>query len=377
MRNIKQIFNKEFGFNENQLNSLARIFYYYEFDGETRDSAPKQSQLDEILEKEISEKDLNDLLQKNIFHKIRGGGERQQIKNSDFSDDAKFQLLQDFKNIGFIDKISLNTKKEYDFAIIYGATQNLMKSRIDNFLDDLLPTMKKKPEQIFILTGERDSWLDHENLAKEILLEKINKSLERKNADPISMENLDAEIATLQFESLTLQRNEQAKHFSQKYGIKFPTEYDIANQIFLDRTDKSENEKIKLVSVNKKSNGSRPTTEDTLQAFITYINTIFETPYRPIHILAVSNQPYVSSQDMSIRSLPKNFSKLKLIADTVGDDFKGTSLNVLVCELAGTINRCPLFRQATTSLSSTPILSDTRGDAKKLAEPEKEAGKAC
>lgn len=86
---IREIFSQAFGLSsDDQLNSLARILYHYDFDGTERRSIPNDSNLKEILDKEFSEKELNDLLQKNIFQKIRGTRERQQIDPSNhFSED--------------------------------------------------------------------------------------------------------------------------------------------------------------------------------------------------------------------------------------------------------------------------------------------------
>ncbi len=351
MRNIEQIFNQEFGFNKNKLNSLARILYHFEFDGVQRDSSPQQSDLDAILKREISETDLNDLLQKNIFQKIRGGGERQQIKASDkFSEEVQSQLLDDFKKIGFIDKIFPKFDKKYKSVIIFGATQAGMETRIKDYSEQFLPTIKNKPQEIFILAGERDAWLDYESFSKKILLERINNSLEIKGEITKTSEDLNKEIADLpKIEPLAEQRKAQVKYFSEKYGIKFPTETDIAKEIIESKkTELGDDVKVTFINAEKKPDGSRPETTDTLKAFATNFKERSEE-FRGTSILAISNQPYVSAQDMGIRKL-----YLGLDIDTVGKALEfnpqdsvavGKLLNSVVCELAGTINRCPSFQR--------------------------------
>jgi hypothetical protein len=69
-----------------------------------------------ILDKKTNEKELNDLLQKNIFQKIRGSGERHQVDPSNnFGDEAKQQLMRDFEKIGFVAEVSPKKEKESNF----------------------------------------------------------------------------------------------------------------------------------------------------------------------------------------------------------------------------------------------------------------------
>ena len=169
MPKIREIFSQAFGLSsEDQLNSLARILYHYEFDGTKRRSAPNDSNLKEILDKETSEKDLNGLLQEHIFKRIRGSGERQQIDPSNhFSDETKQQLIQDFEKIGFVAEVLPKPDKEYESVIIFGAAQKGMENRLNDFLEHFLPKINENPKEIFFLVGERDAWLDSESFAKE------------------------------------------------------------------------------------------------------------------------------------------------------------------------------------------------------------------
>lgn len=273
-RKIAQIFSQEFGFNKEKLNSLARILNHFgALDDLPRVENPQQSDLDKILQKEISEEDINKALQKNIFQKIRGTKERQQIDPSNaFSDEIKQQLMQDFKNIGFVAEILPKTGKKYESIIIFGATQAGMESRFSDFLEYFLPKLNEKPKEIFILAGDREGWLESETFAEKILLERINSALENKGEPIKTMENLKQEIKEVHdnpvFHSLAEKRNGAVEHFKEKYKIKFPTETDIAEEIVESKKADLNGFVITYINAEKKPNGSRPDTVDTLIAFV-------------------------------------------------------------------------------------------------------------
>ena len=108
-------------------------------------------------------------------------------------------------------------------------------------------------------------------------------------------------------------RKAQVKYFSEKYGIKFPTETDIAKEIIESKKiELGDDVKVTFINAEKKPDGSRPETTDTLKAFATSFKERSEE-FRGTSILAISNQPYVSAQDMGIRKLG-----LGLDIDTVG-----------------------------------------------------------
>jgi hypothetical protein len=381
-KNIGEIFSHEFGFKKDKLNSLARILYHFEFDGVPRASNPQQSDLDEILKKEISEKVLNDSLQKNIFQKIRGSGERQQIKPSDaFSEEVQSQLLQDFEQIGFVKEISPKVDKEYKSVIIFGATQLGMEARIKDFSEHFLPAMKSKPQEIFILAGEREGWLDYEPLSKKILLDRVNSTLEdgnKKTLDDLQQE-IDKVYANPQFSNLTEKRKGAVQYFQENYkGIKFPTETDIAKEIIESKKIDLSDFKITFINAEKKLDGSRPNTEDTLKAFATNLREGPEE-FRGASILAISNQPFVSAQDMAIRKL-----YLDLDIDTVGKAVEfnpndlgavGKLLNSAVCELAGTINRCPSFQKEVMPGSLMRVDKGGEGRIATPLDPKESSGR--
>ena len=336
MRNIEQIFNQEFGFNNNKPNSLARILYHFEFDGVPRHSSPQQSDLDAILKRKISEADLNELLQENIFQKIRGSGERQQVDPSnDFSSETKQQLMQDFDKIGFVAEVSPNPDKKYESVIIYGATQDGMESRFNDFLGYFLPKINGDPKEIFFLVGKRDAWLDSESFAKEVLLEKINKlpAIPGKEKTSKTMDELEGEINEVyaKFSSLTEKRKGAVEHFTQKYKIEFPTETDIAKKIVENRKADLKGFTITYINAEKKPNGSRPDTTDTLKAFAKEVK-LRKEDFNFDAVLAISNQPYVSAQALALR-IDKGLCGI----DVVGKEGsrQDGQLNILACELAG------------------------------------------
>ena len=336
MPKIREIFSQAFGLSsEDQLNSLARILYHYEFDGTKRRSAPNDSNLKEILDKETSEKDLNGLLQEHIFKRIRGSGERQQIDPSNhFSDETKQQLIQDFEKIGFVAEVLPKPDKEYESVIIFGAAQKGMENRLNDFLEHFLPKINENPKEIFFLVGERDAWLDSESFAKEILLERINRSPKINGINEKTPDDLNKEIQFISKITVDEQRKLQVAHFTKKYGIKFPTETDIAKEIVKSKKADLGGFTITYINAEKKPNGLRPDTTDTLRAFIENVES--RKVFNVNAVMAISNQPYVSSQAMALR-VDEGLSSI----DVVGKEGSRQvgQINILACESAGRFNR--------------------------------------
>lgn len=350
MPKIREIFSQAFGLNsDDQLNSLARILYHYEFDGIKRRSAPNDSNLKEILDKEISEKVLNDLLQEHIFKRIRGTKERQQIDTSNhfsdetkqqFSDETKQQLMQDFEKIGFVAEVSPKPGKKYESVIIFGAAQKGMENRLNDFLEHFLPKINENRKEIFFLVGERDAWLDSESCAKEILLERINRSPKINGINEKTLEDLNKEIQFIsKYEvNVSEQRKLQVKHFTNTYGIKFPTETDIARKIVekIKKENKAlEGVKIAFINAEKKPNGSRPDTTDTLRAFIKIVESR-KGGFNFKAVMAISNQPYVFAQALALMADERLCG-----IDVVGKEGSRQvdQLNILASELAGGLYR--------------------------------------
>ncbi len=347
LRNIGKIFSQEFGFNKSKLNSLARILNHFDaLEDLPRVENPQQSDLDKILQKEIAEDKLNEALQKNIFQKIRGTKERQQIDPSNnFSTETKQQLMQDFEKIGFVAEVSPNPNKKYESVIIFGATQAGMETRFKDFLEHFLPQINEKPKEIFMLVGDREGWLDSEIFAKKILLDRINSSLEKNGEPKKTMENLQQEIegvyANQAFSNLTEKRKGVVQYFQENYkDIKFPTETDIAKEIVESKKTDLDGFAITFIGAEKKPDGSRPNTEDTLKAFVADVKS--RDSFELNSVLAISNQPYVSAQAMAINA---NQNLMGCGIDVIGKECSRQvgRLNNFVSEFAVVINRCPIF----------------------------------
>ena len=350
MPKIREIFSQAFGLSsDDQLNSLARILYHYEFDGIKRRFAPNDSNLKEILDKEFSEKDLNGLLQEHIFKRIRGSGERQQIDPSNhFSDETKQQLIQDFEKIGFVAEVLPKPDKEYESVIIFGAAQKGMENRLNDFLEHFLPKINENPKEIFFLVGERDAWLDSESFAKEILLERINRSPKINGINEKTPDDLNKEIQFISKITVDEQRKLQVAHFTKKYGIKFPTETDIAKEIVKSKKADLGGFTITYINAEKKPNGLRPDTTDTLRAFIENVES--RKVFNVNAVMAISNQPYVSSQAMALR-VDEGLSSI----DVVGKEGSRQvgQINILACESAGRLNRYfALFKEQQQGIKS-------------------------
>ena len=434
MSNIREIFSQAFGLSsDDQLNSLARILYHYKFDGIKRRFAPNDSNLKEILDKEFSEKELNGLLQKNIFQKIRGSRERQEINPSNhfsdetkqqFSDETKQQLMQDFEKIGFVAEVSPKPGKKYESVIIFGAAQKGMENRLNDFLEHFLPKINENPKEIFFLAGERDAWLDSESFAKEILLKRINYSLKGKNEAIKDEKELEAEIKKITLDeqrklqvthftkkygikfpietdidkeillerinrspkinginektlddlnkeiqfiskiTLDEQRRLQVRHFTEKYGITFPTETDIAKEIVESRKGDLEGFAITCINAERKPDGSRPNTADTLRELIKNV----EEDFNLNAVMAISNQPYVSSQAMALK-----VDERLCDIDVVGKEGSREvgQLNSLASELAGGLYRYfALSKKQEQSIKSDQPLSSQGNPSQATANRE-------
>lgn len=347
-KNIKEIFSQEFSFNEDKLNSLARILNHYDaFEALPRVENPQQSDLDKILQMEITEDKLNEALQKNIFQKIRGKNERQQIDPSNsFSTETKQRLMQDFEKIGFVAEVTPNPSKKYESVIIFGASQGGMETRFKDFLEHFLPQINEKPKEIFMLAGDREGWLDSEIFAKKILLDRINSSLENKSEPIKTMEDLQQEIDTAyknqRSSNIGIIRKGVVQYFQEHYpDIKFPTEADIAKEIVESKKTDLDGFTVTFISAEKKPDGSRPNTEDTLIAFVTNVKS--RDSFELFSVLAISNQPYVSAQAMAINSAHQDLIGCGI--DVIGKEGSRQvdNLNSLACELASTINRYQIF----------------------------------
>ena len=150
------------------------------------------------------------------------------------------------------------------------------------------------------------------------------------------------------------QRSLQVAHFTKTYGIKFPTETDIAKEIFKSKKkqvndfditsvdnensarikDLVNNIKITFINAKRKPNGLRPDTTDTLRAFIEDVESRKVFDFNAV--MAISNQPYVSSQAMALRA-----DERLCDIDVVGKEGSRQvgQLNILACESAGRFNR--------------------------------------
>ena len=361
-RTIAQIFSQEFDFNKSKLNSLARILNHFDvLEDLPSVENPQQSDLDKILQKEISEKDINEALQKNIFQKIRGTKERQQIDPSNaFSDDIKKQLEQDFKNIGFVDEISPTPEKDYKSVIIFGATQAGMEIRFDDFFKHFLPQINQGEKEIFVLAGEREGWLDREPYARKILLDRVNASLSSKSE---KIENFDVLKEDLEKGTpIKVENREKIKNFfCKKYGIQFPTETDIAREIYNSNLEKFGDCKITFINAEKNPDGSRPNTEDTLRAFAKHISSRDDiSPDTTFSILSISNQPFVTPQSMAIKSAGIDVARFDI--DTVGKSSSEVSLNLFVVELCSSMMRSCRAHELTASKTPSTSLATPRTD---------------
>jgi hypothetical protein len=192
------------------------------------------------------------------------GTERWQIKER-FTDKRDALLLL-MKELGFTDAIHAR-EKHYEYAAIHGATLRTVESRIKWLVKEWKRGVRF--DAVIILSGER-------KLDKALELSEINK---RWRCPEVMPENETQMIQWLWNET------------------ELPKEM----------------RRLPFTLVNAKASNWRAHTGDTVNAWLA-------SAPKAGSILAVSNQPYVSYQDMSLRNrLPSSFT-LETVGERAGDD---------------------------------------------------------
>lgn len=344
---------------DEHLYSFARILYVagYE-DGVIKEAKNfDESRKSQILDREVTVDEFNALLQKNIFQKFRPNGlERQDIKSKINEEDDAI-ILEDFRKIGFLDNV-IPQKKEFGEVLIFGATIVGMKTRLDSLIDQ----SDIKYEKLTILSGARDLWLDSaldNPIAKQLLIQRCGNP-------EVNSDSIDAKITEFKSQEGTTVndlRKKLVEYYTTQYGISFPTETDGARALLENYQDQGkivQGVSINVVDAEKKPDGSRPDSEDTIRKWLKE-NKYFQgndlEEKDKEQILFVSSQPYYKAQKaaMEIHCYNVQISVLGLARSSNNKDTA-----ILFPELAGGFNR--FTKLLKTLQPATEIRSPARGD---------------
>jgi hypothetical protein len=351
------------GFEDSQLLSVARLIHLTGgLDGKVKRECSPKDQSD-ILQREITYEYFDQLLQTNYFQKFRASGERQQITRHPDLELVREKCIPLLNQIGFIDAITLpdDLLDKTCTAVVYGATQVAMQSRLNSLLELKGKTSINK---VFFLAGARDLWLDSASdpQTAELIQERLrNKSIE-VTIDKIKQEGKDILLAN-ENETPKKQRELVVKHFKDTYGIEWPTEYDAARAIVRNHQGLVGMEEV--VVINAPKNGKdRPETFDTvIELLEQYPNKLGDT------VIAISDQPHILAQALPMQLLPDDVRKI--VIGKGANTNKEELLELVLSEFAGAVTKLARLKQAKEILASkeTPSRSLRVDGAAPLAQP--------
>lgn len=298
-----------YGFSEDSIKQLLTIFYLAgALDGQIK----AEKSIQGIAELAITRHSVNSLqlaLQTNLYQRFRGQQERLDIPvyHCDNLSSQEAELLEAFRNLGI-----LPTKQEqvmlsdYAFGLVFGATETVMQQRLEAIL------RQGSFDNLVILTGLRDLWIDHEESCREIVIDRIRANKEEYTREDIARE-IDKLIISHQEKGFTAAqiRTEVQKILTETYTISWPTEVDAAKKVYKNIKDKYKKSNlsatynnISFIEAPKKPDGSRPDTLDTVIVFAnTYQDALSSGTQR---VLAMSSYPHVCEQEQTLRILPNN-----------------------------------------------------------------------
>ncbi|MEM7617174.1 MAG: hypothetical protein AAF195_02195 [Pseudomonadota bacterium] len=327
----------------------------------------QNKQYENILSKEYSFDDFLEELQENFFRKYRGDNERSQITNTaEDLEPLKTGLVDLFKKAGLVTEV-LPTKTQYDAALVFGATYVSMEDRLQYLLKMQKEGRINSIPPIYVLAGARDLWFNHKSdkYVPEMIAQKINIAQSANpEITPEQIKEKGMEIFNNARENDKKNEGEArkavAKYFQNTYKITWPTEADAAK--YLMQKYQNDNPKLiteyHIVNAPKKSNGNRPDTFDTIKQFITDIKLKPEFMARQgkeINILACSEQPYVNSQNATLKYLQKSLknshtetigpASQKFAQDNI-DEIKNASVKIILSEIAGQFYKTKQVAQA-------------------------------
>ena len=390
MSTLKELL-KQSGFKKEK--ELSELLYTTGgLDGQIK-KLPEEFDSEQFLRQELQDKnELNGKLQQNYFKKYRSG-ERQQILRDPALDAVRDRAIELFEEMGFVNTVSPE-QNEYDFGYINGATENGMKTRINDFkkleqgqfVESF--TDKIKVKQVFIGTGDRALWLDSDSdpSTAQIISEKLAENGIQKSADAIKDEGALAAynaslkiledrlltkkgvairydelkkdrqgfLDTLESNDPSVQRRELTKYFKdkydvqypsldderkavvehfEKYGIEYPTEADAARKLI--KEDSYFKGRDVLIIDAKGKDGKRVTTFDPIEKWNNNYGSKLSKS-KNYSMLSISNQPYVEGQAVPFKLMPDNV-KVDVVGNEVGSKYNDVLLETLLSEFAGLV----------------------------------------
>ncbi len=299
------------GFLENDLLALATIFHFAGvLDGCIRHD---EMLLEDFLAQPVVFDEVHKALQKNLFQRFRGAGERQQIGQVDELDSIRDRLLDAFQSLGFLAPAELSSDVLVcNYGLIFGASQSAMAARLDTMLDVVQVT-----GEVVFLVGDRPLWVDAEPCCVDLLLQAIA----RGHGNDSSRAEIQAEVDAL-WRDCAADMTVGAKRIFVRdslvrtYGVTWPTESDAAKYMVEQKYLQDQLlPSIQYISAPLRADGSRPDTIDTVVAFAAEYKERLKSG---VSVVAVSSYPFVREQALTLKLLPSEVMTRTIGYDAVG-----------------------------------------------------------
>lgn len=225
------------------------------------------------------------------------GQERQQMEDLFKDEETRAKL------IALLDEIfikAVNDGEDVKIKLLLGASEQTIVRRLDNLAR--LENNTCHSEIVYILSGQRDLWIDHEPIAKEMLIEKLIQQQNLSKAEA----KLEIEASINNFFSnqasqtnLNKKREAIVGYFTNN-GIEWPSETEMIERIFSQYRELAQTQYI-LVDTPKKldkhNNLVRPDTLDTFKQFWQdQQKTITLKPNERLPVAIISSQPHARYQ---------------------------------------------------------------------------------
>ncbi|MBS0185246.1 MAG: hypothetical protein JSS34_02680 [Proteobacteria bacterium] len=254
--------------------------------------------------------EMNTIAQRDFLRKA--GQERWHMQEVSHDKEKIFPILE---KLGVIDAISPTPHmlKSVDYIFIHGATVGRMQNRVTYFLENVWPHLTREAQErvkIIFLSGNR----------------KLDTTLNEKE----TLFNPDSSEI-------------QLRPDWQKPNRPIETENDAA-QIIWDQLvpDKFLRDKVLFVSAPALKDGKRPTTKDTIKAWLKSFESFQKDPLsvsqkerlfwknapdlKAVQILAISNNPYIYYQDQVFRNALEEEGFDHIFLETVGSKAESDTL---------------------------------------------------
>ncbi len=281
---------------------------------QTKIKNPQQMRKDivELTQHHLLRNGKKAVIEKNISSAM----ERQQLSDNPKHTAYRSYFINNASIIGMIDD-KLPQRDQYDATLIYGASEQGFLNRLHFFEQHVHTSLDKQSGEIYALGGARPLWhyvayqmSNNSNIqdGEKSITGLLNQQLQAKNG---SSESFELQITSVFQKYLTaevVERND-SKSISEARkkimndplfkDITWPTESDMMRYYIQERNLSNV---VSVISAPM-SGEKRPTTKDTLNETVKYLENEFGVQIENLNILAVSSQPHTLYQDAVIHSV--------------------------------------------------------------------------